>query len=310
MTLDVIVKELSVQECLEQARGAIRKKRLESANYLLDTARDYMLRNGGLVPEYYRLKRELCRRDSSEGLTRGEFRKAAVNMLQTDKGKQVRDLTKTLSRFQTGVIDSSFGVEFLRDFLKPGLPVLEEELRKYELELDTSMCNEDDSNGFKNASYDGIFNLCITYNAELIAHLGFGPDPGVAFTLQIQGVKGAALLLNSFMWTSALVQWTVQFARQYGIPAVEIQSVDNNLYATSTFASIKKKGLYPGSVRTFEDAKRLSVEEDSRIRKAALAECYVSLTPRQGFLLYDATAAGLGFVRMPNGNYVKEVCKA
>ena len=184
-------------------------------------------------------------------------------------GDQSEELAIALEEFQEGRAYPHFGTEFLRDFVKQGADVPEDELRRYGLQLD--MKHEYGSGYvFEGRAFDATFNFCLTYDGELIASVGFDAHEGRAFIRQIQGPNKSASnreqkvgKLKTIKWERALVQYAVQFAEQYGIPEVALQSSQNNAWA------------------------------------------YVR--NEHGHMLYDVTAQRCGFKISADGNYVKQI---
>ena len=299
--------EEKVQEELEFVREAIKERRFAVAHQLLGRAVNLSYEGGiAIAPDFYRLKRELSRIIDGIGNVKEFFHELAANMVGTDSGGLVRTLAIGLNEFQNGKVDKNFGTVFLVNFVKLGKSMHEEELRKYELELDTQLCGYDGSNGFHSVFYEAPFNFCLTYDAQLIAHIGFNPWPRKLFIQQIQGIMGAAKQLGDVKWPLALVSHALEFARHHKIPSVGVVSVDNIDYARETYDVIREANLYPDQVKTFDDAKKMSLLEEQRIREAAFKLDYFrGLMPAHGFFLYDITARRLGFQRAPDGNYVK-----
>ncbi|MBI2650771.1 hypothetical protein HYX04_05690 [Candidatus Woesearchaeota archaeon] len=241
----------------------------------------------------------------------GYFQEQARKIL----GFPSQDLASELESFQRDKEIPDFGITHLKKFLKRDHQIkndnLEEELGKYKLGFDMASRTHEGIRFRGNDRYfDATFNFCLTYEGNLIASLGFEPADKRIFVKQIQGVKGNVNALKPFRWERALVQYAVQWAERYGIPEIEIVSVDNLKWAKWTFDYLKEAGVYPEGL-TFSAAKTLDLKAQEQImekikKSEFIVKDKVYLMPHQGFLLYDVTAQRNGFNRA-NGNYVKKL---
>ena len=69
-------------------------------------------------------------------------------------------------------------------------------------------------NRFEHINRDAMFNLCLTYNGELLASIGFDVERGRFMIKQIQGVKGNYERLRSLRWQKALINYVVRIIIQ------------------------------------------------------------------------------------------------
>lgn len=207
-------------------------------------------------------------------------------------------LAHALEQFQQQVSVAGFAHDVLSSHLRD----VDVDLSRYSAVLDVRKDRSLMGNGFGTKWYDGTFAIGLCHDGVLAALTCFEPLFGGAKVTCVQGMKGASEALRPLKWQRALVEYVVDFAREFGIPDVYVQSVDNNVWATDTFRELKEAGLYPGL--SFDDAKRLSYRQESRVRReAAERNLEVHLMPRQGARLYDATAECLGFEKIKSGDY-------
>ena len=177
-------------------------------------------------------------------------------------------LAEALSGFQEGRVDRTFGVEYLRGFVKQNAELPDEELSRYALKHDIQLDNSQYGNGFGHKYFDTKFNFCLTYDGQLIASVGFDAAQDRMYIWQIQGIRGNRDKLKPIKWERALASYAVQWAEDHGIPEVSIVSVDNNKWANM----------------------------------------HGHLDKEQGKMLYDVTARRIGFRdRDADGNYVKQL---
>ena len=227
-------------------------------------------------------------------------------------GTEAEELAEALAEFRSSAPYHSFGVSFLRDYVKREQTIPEDELSRYGLTLDIQSTKFGSASHygtrFTQKYFDALFNFCLTYDGELIASLGFNPDEGRMTIQQIQGIKGHGDKLKPIKWERALVEYAVQWAEKYGIPEVAVISVDNNKWAGYSFNALKEKEIYPAET-TFEDACSLDFTTERAYKEAAeKAKVWdLHLMPHQGFMLYDITAKRCGFRKGRNGNYIRRL---
>lgn len=146
------------------------------------------------------------------------FRRAAM----TTHAKDALGLATFLESFQ----DPAMVPVNLKPFVKKNHALSDEELGKYRLIYDISRHHAGIHFGQK--YFDAPFNVCLTYEKELIASLGFSARSGELFIEQLQGVQLCRELLSPIKWERALVGTVLHWAQQYGVSHVTIVSADNN----------------------------------------------------------------------------------
>ena len=193
------------------------------------------------------------------------------------------ELATQLELFQEGFSIDSFGLEYLARNVKQKRRVSENELKKYGLEFDIQLPDNDYGRRFIGRFYDSQYNFCLTYNdgiiKRLVASIGFDLKDSRIVIRQIQGEKGRQEKLNPFKWPRAFVQYVIEWAKENGIPEVSITSVDNNHWAYGV-------GHF-----------------DNRTDQLLFKRGTGPLNYQTGKLLYDMTAKRLGFERDHYGNY-------
>jgi len=187
-------------------------------------------------------------------------------MLMT--GSPNPQLAEALTGFQEGRVDRTFGVEYLRGFVKQSAELPDEELDRYTLKHDIQLDNSQYGNGFGHKYFDTKFNFCLTYDGQLIASVGFDAAQDRMYIWQIQGIRGNRDKLKPIKWERALASYAVQWAEKHGIPEVSIVSVDNNKWANM----------------------------------------HGHLDKKHGKMIYDVTAKRIGFRdKDADGNYIKQL---
>ncbi len=202
-----------------------------------------------------------------------DLAQVARALLGRDDG--IEALVSGLGDFVRGKRDPTFAPDFLRDYIKLGVVISDEELSRYGLCFDVPKGSVEGSYSqfgkvFSRRYFDAPFNFCLTYRTELIGSLGFDAQPRKIFITQIQGFhrdgegnpEDLREKLRPIKWERALVEYAVQWAKNFGIPVVEIQAAKNNQY--------------------------MKVRDNSRYQ-----------------MMYDVTAKRCGFRRNGEGNYVK-----
>lgn len=234
-------------------------------------------------------------RESGRLYGRQFFREQAKLMAGPDSGCLAREL----ERFQDGEPIERFS----HDILAAHLRDVDVDLSRYSAVRDIRRDASLYAVNFPTKMYDGTFAVGLCRDDELVAWACFEPLFGGVRVSGLQGVRGVRDALAPVDWKGALVDYVRGFASWHGIPDVYVQSVDNNLWAVSTFSVLKRAGFYGGL--SFADAKRVSHSEEEDIRRQAMREeLDVHLMPRQGHRIYDRTAQRMGFLRVPRGDYV------
>ena len=155
------------------------------------------------------------------------FERESKNMLGSEALNE--ELLEALYPFKENGSYDNFGIDFLEGFVKQGKKVSKKRLKRYGL-VDGMRPLENivESVGPFDIWYDTTFKFVLFYDADPIANIGFDSgEPGIVIK-QIQGREGKSRELRPIKWERALVKYTVDWAKSYGIPQVAIMPASDN----------------------------------------------------------------------------------
>lgn len=141
------------------------------------------------------------------------------------------------------------------------------DLTRYALVGDVKLNGTHYGRRFSARYFDASYNFCLTHQGQLVASLGFECDDDELVIWQLQGKKGAAAALAPLKWQRALVEHATAWAAAQGFARVSMASVDN----------------------------------------VAWAQQHGHLAREQGRMIYDVTARRCGFVRGPEGYWIRQL---
>ncbi len=136
-------------------------------------------------------------------------------------------LSIALQAFDEGE-SAAFATTHLKQFIKEGQTVSEEDLLRYDIQLDIRTNGSHFGKQMRGKYFDTMYNFCLIHDGVLIASVGFDAIKGGIQINQIQGIKGHGDQLKPFKWERALVSYALQWAEQNGVEEVRVVSVDNN----------------------------------------------------------------------------------
>ena len=159
-------------------------------------------------------------------VTRELFKHDAQMLL----GRESDRLTTALEEFDKHTVDPDFGTRVLSQYVKQGNVVSTDMIERYSLALDYGIGNHTNFD-YEDKFWDVPYQFCLLYEGKIVASLGFEVNEGRLSICQIQGVNGQHEKIRSLKWERALVAHAVAFAKEHGIPTIEIQSAENSMWS-------------------------------------------------------------------------------